>query len=67
MKKTLIIAIVVFLGVTYWPLSLLREVKTFDKKFPGLREALETLTPEQQKELVEQMETGRRNIIQLIE
>jgi len=68
MKKTLlIISIIVVLGIAYWPLSLFREVKTFDRGFPGLREALETMTPEQQQELIQQMEASKNVLMEELE
>ena len=67
MKKTLIIGIIIILGITYWPLSLLWKVKAFDEEFPGLREALETMTPEQQQELIEQMEAAKDVIMEKLE
>lgn len=67
MKKTLIIGIIIVLGITYWPLSLLWKVKAFDKEFPGLREALGTMTPKQQQELIEQMEATKNIIIEKLE
>ncbi|MBI2003358.1 MAG: hypothetical protein HYS78_00010 [Parcubacteria group bacterium] len=63
-KTLLIISIIVILGFAYWPLSLFREVKTFDKEFPGLREALGTMTPEQQQELIRQMETSKNILME---